>query len=228
MVDPAVEDKTIIITGANGRLGKVIARACLDADAHVVGVVRTEEKARSLQEKIPISDVFAADFTRDDEVTSCFAAIEEHVQGVDGVIHTVGTWTETPFSGTELAEWHRVMSVNVTSTWLCFQKAAPLMEEGGPLIAFSSAQGVDRGQTRQAAYGAAKAGVARLVETAAREFGDRGITAHAIAPSFIRYEESEGQKGVDASAIASYCIYLCGGGGEAVNGATVRMYGSAV
>jgi NAD(P)-dependent dehydrogenase (short-subunit alcohol dehydrogenase family) len=225
-----VDDKTIVVTGANGRLGRVICRAFHGEGARLVGVVRTEETRHRLQSNTEmLSDVFVADMTLEHEVDSCFTAIEEQFETIDALIHTVGMWTETPFLDADLAQWQAVLDVNLTSAWLCFQRAVPLMDEGGRLIGFSSAQGADRGRSRQAAYGAAKAGLVRLVETAAGELEDRGITAHAIAPSFIRFGESDdSSEGIDASEIAALCLYLCGSGGAAVNGATIRTYGSNV
>lgn len=227
MADSAVAHDTVVVTGANGRLGRVICKAFRAQGARLVGVVRTDEIRQQLRsdDEMP-TDVFVADMTAEHEVDSCFTAIEEEFDSIDALIHTVGMWTETPLLQTRFDEWEEVLSINLTSTWLCFRGAVPLMKDGGRLIGFSSAQGADRGQSRQAAYSAAKAGLVRLVETAAREFEERGITAHAVAPSFIRFGGSDEQhEGVDASELASLCIYLCGTGGKALNGQTIRTYG---
>ncbi len=225
-----VDGKTIVVTGANGRLGRVVCRTFREQGARPVGIVRTKDMRRQLRsdDEMP-SDVFVADVTAGHEVDSCFTAIAQQFDTIDGLVHTVGMWTETPLKDTRLDEWQQVLSVNLTSAWLCFQRAAPLMGEGGRLIGFSSAQGADQGQSKQAAYSAAKAGIVRLVEASAREFKEDGITAHAIAPSFIRFDDSDDQpEGVDASDIASLCVYLCGPGGNALNGATIRTYGGKI
>ena len=99
---------------------------------------------------------------------------------------------------------------------------------GGRLIGFAASQGVDQGRAQQGAYAASKAGVAKLAESVAAEYAGQGITTHVVAPSTILYGgEKEAQKGVKAEDLVDLCLYLCSGAVAALNGKTIRAYGSA-
>src|SRR5690606_22419218 len=140
------------------------------------------------------------------QVRSCFDRIKTHFRRVDAVVHAAGRWESRPFAQTSLEDWRRMMDANLTTTFLCFREAVRVMDGPGTLIAFSARQGADGAVAEQASYGAAKAGVIRLVEAVAAEYRDRGITAHAIAPSSILFDR-EG-KGVFAGDLVEICRSL--------------------
>jgi 3-oxoacyl-[acyl-carrier protein] reductase len=68
--------------------------------------------------------------------------------------------------------------------------------------------------------------VIRLVEALGEEYGEAGITAHAIAPSMILFDGMEDEKGIPAEDLARLCVLLAGPAGDALNGAVVRAYGT--
>lgn len=225
MPDTDLRGLKIAVTGADGRLGKAVVQTLARRGAAIAAVVRHEADAAT----IPFPDdaegwAFPCDVTREDAVVSCFQAIHHQLGGLDALVHTVGGWASSDLHETTLDEWSRLMALNLTSTFLCFREASRYMTGGrGRLIAIAAGQGADKGRGGQAAYSASKAGVIRLVEAAAEEFQGH-ITAHAVAPSIL-LEEGETGKGVSAKAIAELCAHLCAGGGDALNGATLRAYG---
>jgi NAD(P)-dependent dehydrogenase (short-subunit alcohol dehydrogenase family) len=175
---------------------------------------------------IPAS-AFRADVTDEADVVAVFRQIGETFGRVDALVHTVGAWAGAPFLETSLDAWEQIMRVNLTSTVLCFREAARWMQEhGGRLIGIASGQGADKGRARQGGYSASKAGVIRLVEAVAEEFEGTGITAHAIAPSYILFDDAGDQKGVPVADLTDLAVYLCGPAGAALNGATLRAYGT--
>src|ERR1700682_1441617 len=87
-----------------------------------------------------------------------------------------------------LAEWERVIAVNLTGTWLTLQATARAMVDagiGGSIVAVSSISGTvaDRDM---GAYCVSKAGVDMLVKVAAVEWGCYGIRVHAVGPGVTR------------------------------------------
>jgi NAD(P)-dependent dehydrogenase (short-subunit alcohol dehydrogenase family) len=222
---PDLSGTTVVVTGAGGRLGRVVVGHLLDSGAHVVALdaVRPE----GLPEGVT---VLATDLTDRPAVQGAFDEIERTAGPPGALIHTVGMWAGQPLVETHLDDWRRVMDVNLTSTFLCFREAAKRMlapPAGGRLVAIASRQGADRGVAEQAAYSASKAGVIRLVEAVAAEYGGR-VTASAIAPSTILFGgEGDDAKGVPVEAVADLCVYLCGAGGVIHNGAVLRAYGTA-
>ena len=220
-----IGDKVIVVTGASGRLGRRIVRQFAEEGAAIAAVVRTEEEARSL----PFPEngegwAFPIDLTDETLVRAGFEQIRRHFDRIDALIHTVGGWEARPLAETTADEWRRMLEVNLTSTFLCFREAVRVMDGPGRLIAFASRQGADIGAAEQGGYSAAKAGVMRLVEAVSAEFKDRGITAHAVAPSHILYED--GNAGVDVNDLIDVCRAILGGAGRAVTGTTIRAYGT--
>ena len=86
------------------------------------------------------------------------------------------------------AQWDRVLSVNLTGTWLTIRAAAQAMVEakvGGSIVAVSSISGTvaDR---NMGAYCVSKAGVDMLIRIAAQEWGGNGIRVNAVGPGVTR------------------------------------------
>ncbi len=213
----------MVITGAAGRLGMRMMQRFAERGATVVAI---DLDPCRLPQSAP-GQAFRANVTDEAETDAVFREIGETFGRVDALVHTVGTWAGKPFLETSLDDWEQIMRVNLTSTVLCFREAARLMQgRGGRLIGIASGQGVDKGRAQQAGYSASKAGVMRLVEAVAEEFEGTGITAHAIAPSAILFDEAGDQKGVPVFDLADLAVYLCGPAGASLNGATLRAYGT--
>jgi 3-oxoacyl-[acyl-carrier protein] reductase len=227
MLNFNVKDQVVVVAGAGGRLGIRLIKAFVEQGARIAAIAHSEEAAQRV--KLPGESVFIADLAKEAEAERCFAEIRAGFGAVDVLIHSVGTWSMKPLLETSLEDWETLMQVNLTSAFLCFREAARAMQgRGGRLIGFAAGQGVDQARAQQGAYAVSKAGVARLAEAVAAEYAGRGITAHAIAPSTILYEgEEEGQRGVRAEDLVDLCLYLCSGAGDALNGKTIRAYGSA-
>lgn len=211
---------TVVLTGAFGRLGRVLTRTLVASGATVAGI--------DSQSTDPVVDsdrlhLFRADLADESAVADVFDRIESEVGAPDALVHTVGMWAGTPFAETALSDWETMLRVNLTSAFLCFREAVRHMPGGGRLVGIASKQGADGGVAEQAAYSASKAGVVRLVEAVADEYDGR-ITAAAVAPSAILFGGSG--DGVPAERVADLCAYLCSDAGAAHNGAVLRAYGT--
>ena len=221
----SLSNKVVVITGAEGRLGRRIVTRFAEEGAIIAAVVQNDEAAS----RIPFPDnaegwAFPVDVTDEELVTACFDQIGQQFGSIDALIHTVGGWEAMPFLDTSAADLERMLRINLTSAFLCFREAARLMlGRGGQLIGIASAQGADRGVAEQVGYSASKAGVVRLVESVSAELRSGGVTAHAIAPSMIRYD-GEGE-GVSADEIVEICRSLVVSTSSALNGSTIRAYG---
>jgi len=219
--------KVVAITGANGRLGQRLVQGFGQQGATVAGIVRDEAAASALAFPPGVTGrAFAADLTDEGGVEGCFRQIGEQCGRLDALVHAAGGWAMKPLLETSLAEWQGLMRHNLDSAFLCFREAARLMQgHEGRLIGISAGQGADRGRAQQGAYSASKAGVVRLVEAAAEELAGTGVTAHAIVPSTILFEEAPGTPGVRVTDLVALCLYLCSEAGAAHNGAALRAYG---
>jgi 3-oxoacyl-[acyl-carrier protein] reductase len=225
MVDVNLQGKVVAVTGAAGRLGQHLMQRFGEQGATLAAIVRSEDEARRCSFEGRRGQAFVFDATRDASVRAGFGQIQAQYGHLDALLHTVGGWGSKPLLETTQEDWEQLVRVNLTSAFLCFREAVRLMQgRAGRLVGIASGQGADRGAARQGAYSAAKAGVIRLVEAVAAEFEDEQIKAFAIAPSTILYDEAG--SGVHAAYLAELCLYLCSAAGEALNGATLRAYGS--
>jgi NAD(P)-dependent dehydrogenase (short-subunit alcohol dehydrogenase family) len=212
----------VVVSGATGRLGRHLVSGFAAAGARVVGIVRPtvgQYRSESNESTVP------CDLADEASVASCFGEIEREHGRIFACLHAVGTWEMKPFGETSLADWDEMMQVNLRTAFLCFRHAIAGMGDGpGRLVVFASRQGADRGAPQQAAYSAAKGGLVRLVESVALEYGPR-ITATAIAPSAIAFEDGH-SGGVAAKDLVKLCLFVCSGAGAALNGQTLRAYGT--
>ena len=222
MADQNLDGKVVVITGGTGRLGERMVRGFARHGATVATLDRMPPP-----EGLPGScHAFQVDVTNEEAVNGVFEALPETCGPADALIHTVGTWDGQPFLDTSLDAWERLVRLNLTSAFLCFRAAARQMQgRGGRLIGIASGQGADRGVARQGAYSASKAGIVRLVEAVADEFAGTSLTAHAIAPSTILFDDTS-EEGVPADDLVELALYLCSPAGASLNGATLRAYGA--
>src|SRR5690606_29149254 len=87
-------------------------------------------------------------------------------------------------------DWRETMCVNLDGAFLVTRAALRNLSAGGRLILFTSQTGIHGGRG-QAAYSASKSAVIALMQSAAREGAERGITANAICPGFVPSKLSE-------------------------------------
>lgn len=223
MMSARFEGKTIVVTGAGGRLGRRVVAGFIAEGATVAAINRSDRGLPTGDRVHP----FLADLSEENAVTETFARVKAQLGHMDALVHAVGMWDGRPLLDTSLADWDRVLSVNLTSAFLCVREAVRQMQGGGGrIVLIASGQGVDRGRGEQAAYSASKAGVLRLAEAVTDEFADAGITAHILAPSTILFEDTDAA-GVSADHLVALAKDLCGELGAAVNGAAIRAYGTA-
>jgi len=111
------------------------------------------------------------------------AAIQARFGRLDALVNNAGVAIFGPILQTTLADWQRVMAVNLTGPFLTGQAAAPLMAEGGggAIVNITSISGL-RASTLRVAYGTSKAGLAHLTKQQAVEFASLGIRVNAVAP----------------------------------------------
>lgn len=214
-----LSDRTVLVTGASGRLGQVLVQTLRAAGARVAALDRVGEAADGVL-------LLEADVLDEAAVADAFERAEAELGPLSAVVHTVGTWDGAPLAETELDAWNRVIALNLTSAFLVFREAARRLGADGVVVGIASGQGADRAPAEQAAYAASKAGVIRLVEATAAEAG--APHAVAVAPSTILFgDEDAGAAGVPVEAVAALCARLCSADGVWHDGATLRIYGSA-
>jgi NAD(P)-dependent dehydrogenase (short-subunit alcohol dehydrogenase family) len=116
-------------------------------------------------------------------VAAAAAAILARFGRLDALVNNAGIAVFGPILETTLADWRRVLDVNLTGPFLTAQAAAPIMAAGGggAIVNITSISGL-RASTLRVAYGTSKAGLAHLTKQQAVEFGELSIRVNAVAP----------------------------------------------
>ena len=103
---------------------------------------------------------------------------------IDQAVINAGIADGGPIAELALADWRRVLSVNLDGTFLSLKAALGALRDGGSAVLTASASGF-KAEPGTAAYGASKAGVIQLAKVAAKEAAPRGIRINAIAPGGV-------------------------------------------
>jgi 3alpha(or 20beta)-hydroxysteroid dehydrogenase len=175
-----VEGKVVLVTGAAGGQGAADAIALADEGATVV--------ATDLHDTAPDLPVEIAyrrlDVSRPEEWQELAAWLEESHGKVDGLVNNAGIPLRSRLEEVTLADWDRVLGVNLTGALLGIQTVVPLMSGGGSIVNVSSVAGLTG--YHGAAYTVSKWGLRGLSRVASLELGARGIRVNTICPGYIQ------------------------------------------
>jgi len=173
-----VSGKVVVVTGAAGGQGLAEAAALAAEGATVVATDLYDEA------ETPDGVVYRRlDVSRPEDWSALAAWIESEHGRLDGLVNNAGIPFRARLDEIELADWDRVLGVNLTGTLLGIRTAAALMRGGGSIVNVSSIAGLTG--YHAVAYTVSKWGVRGLSRVASMELGPRGIRVNAIFPGFI-------------------------------------------
>lgn len=180
-----LKGKVALITGAASGIGAEAARLLASHGARIVaadrdlpGARRTAAETAGHAAEMDVAS--EADWKR---------TVEETVAkfgGLDVLVNCAGIELVKTIAETSLADWKRVMSVNLDSVFLGTRAAIPAMTRGGSIVNISSVAGLN-GFSKQAAYCASKGGVRLFTKASAVECAEAGlgIRVNSIHPGII-------------------------------------------
>ncbi len=147
-----------------------------------------EKRVRPLAESIEAPVIQKCDVTKDEEVEGLFSTIQEKVDSLDILIHSIAFANKDELRGeylhTSREGFHIAMDVSVYSLVLISRFAAPLMKEGGSIITLTY-YGSEKVVPNYNVMGVAKAALEASVRYLASDLGPRGIRVNAISPGPI-------------------------------------------
>jgi 2-hydroxycyclohexanecarboxyl-CoA dehydrogenase len=176
--------QVVVITGGGHGIGKGLALAVARAGGRVlVGDVSwdyTDEEQAETGGNLAIERVDVGDFTA---LRRYLGDIQRQYGQVDAYVHAAAIQPRHAVHELPLAEWQRVMDVNLTSVMVAAQTLLPEMmaRRRGALVAFTSGLATT-GWPRASAYATTKAGLAIFMKSLAKEVAPYGIRANVVAP----------------------------------------------
>ncbi len=201
--------KGLLVTGGGTGIGRACARGLAADGAAVTICGRTESRLQQVAAELagapgPVRYV-VADVTNEDDVMEAVAAAAVDTGTVDGVVANAGGGgLPAPYHLQDVAEFRRVLELNVVGTMLCIKHAVPHMVAagGGSFVGMSSLAGAATHRVF-GAYPVAKAGIDHMIRNAADEYGPAGVRFNTVQPGFVATEIMEGVPR-DGSVFASY------------------------
>lgn len=179
--------KVAIITGGGQGIGKAVAQRLLSAGTTVVIAEIDEEAAREVEsEYADLGTVLyvPANVTDEASVKNLMETTINTFGRIDVLMNNAGIAANRPIANLSLEEWNRVITTNLTGTFLCSKHAAPhLARQSGSIINMASTRTL-MSEPDTEAYSASKGGIAALTHSLAISLGPN-VRVNCISPGWI-------------------------------------------
>jgi glucose 1-dehydrogenase len=242
-VNQPLKGKRILVTGSSRGIGKAIACevAAQGALAIVHGPELSQELDAAAAEVRARGDaiVLAGDLARPDEIQALMETIRDKAGGLDVLVNNAAVQNPSPVLDLALADWDRVMAVNLRAPFLCAQHAGRLMIDGGRGGKIVNISSVHAYQPRRdyAHYSTSKGGLEQLTRCLALELAEHNIQVNSVVLGAIATELTP-QERRDAFAtaipmarvgnteeVARFIAFLCSNACDYLTGASLTVDG---
>jgi NAD(P)-dependent dehydrogenase (short-subunit alcohol dehydrogenase family) len=226
-----MDGKVIVVTGASGALGQVVAKVALARGARLAGIDHATSSFPATPDRIELGGVDLSDATQAKKAVDAAAA---HFGRLDALINIAGGFAFEAIAEGDPKTWQRMYALNVLTALNTSQSAIPyLVASGAGRIVNTGAIGALRAGAGMGAYAASKAAVHRLTEALASEWKGQ-ITVNAVLPSTIdtpanraSMPKADFKKWVTAEELAEVILFLASDAASAVTGALLPVSGRA-
>lgn len=203
-----------LVTGASRGIGRAVAeRLAQDGATVVINYVRNQAAAEDVRAGIEArngrAEVCQFDIADGAAVTTATRDILERQGKIDILVNNAGMSIDTLLVRLKEDEWETVLNTNLTGVFRCTKAVTRSMmkQRFGRIINLTSVV-AQIGNTGQAAYSAAKAGIIGFTKTMAKELASRSITVNAVAPGFI---ETDMTRSLPEEAKTGYLSHIPAG-----------------
>jgi NAD(P)-dependent dehydrogenase (short-subunit alcohol dehydrogenase family) len=220
-----LKGRTIVVTGALGHLGAVVADQAEAAGARVARLDQAKVTARRelLFDGLDLSDEVAT--------SAAMAAIAERCGGIDGLVNIAGGFTWATLADAPAAVWERMFRINLLTAVVATRSALGALSAGGSgSIVNIGAGAAAKAAAGMGAYAASKSGVAKLTESLAEELAGANVRVNAVLPSIIDtpanrrdMPNADFAAWVQPQDIAKVIVFLLSDQASAITGASIPV-----
>ncbi len=211
--------KLAIVTGASRGIGATISRVLAEHGMGVLMLARSEQGLSDVSNYIQAEGgypfVLPVDLSLASDVEKVVRFVDQFEGDLTTVIHNAGIARVGKIENLSLADWRRVLDMNLTAPFMLTQKLIPKMKSGGQFIFVNSVAG-KTAFPEWAAYSASKFGLRAFADTLRQEVRSKGIRVTTIFPSAVdtklhedlpyNWDRSKMLKSVDVANAVIYCI----------------------
>ena len=237
--------KIVLVTGASRGIGQAIAINLGEAGATVIGTATSEEGAKNISKTFSINSILGKgmklDVTDNNQITDLLKAVTDEFGSVDILVNNAGITRDNILVRMKEEEWDEIINTNLSSVYKMSKAVlrGMMKKKAGRIISITSVVG-SMGNSGQANYAAAKAGIMGFTKSLAREVGSRGITVNTVAPGFIQTDMTDALSDEQKKALSSQIpmdrlgtvdeiaqtvLFLAGESGSYITGQTLHVNG---
>jgi len=207
MSAPAISGQVALVTGASRGIGRAIAQLLAERGLRVVGTATSEAAAAGIGEALASPAGcrgIVLDVTDGDAVGAAIDAVVRDLGALHVLVNNAGITRDQLSMRMKDEDWDVVLATNLSAVFRASRAAIrPMMKQRyGRIVNITSVVGAS-GNPGQANYAAAKAGVAGMTRSLAREVGSRGITVNCVAPGFIETDMTRALGETQSAALLS-------------------------
>jgi NAD(P)-dependent dehydrogenase (short-subunit alcohol dehydrogenase family) len=224
-----MKGKVVVITGALGALGRVVAETAAARGAKVAGVDHAPSQLAATPERLELGGVDLSDPV---QAKKAIDAAAQHFGRLDALINIAGGFAFETVADGDDRTWQRMHALNVLTALNASRAALPhLASSNAGRIVNIGAIGALQAGAGMGAYAASKAGVHRLTEALAAEWKGK-VTVNAVLPSIIdtaanrqSMPKADFSKWVQPQELAEVILFLASNAASAVTGALIPVAG---
>lgn len=192
-----LDGKTALVTGARRGIGKAMAIALAEAGADIIGVSASLEASGSEVEQAVTStgkkfSGYQCDFSDRKAIYDFIQQVTSDHPVIDILVNNAGTILREPAVNHPDDYWDTVIEINLNAQFILSRELGKAMlERGSGKIIFTASLLTFQGGITVPGYAASKGGIGQLTKALANEWGGKGVQVNAIAPGYVRTDNTQ-------------------------------------